>query len=131
MPGCCASRGVMAASPAGGGGGSSWPLAPDDEPLGEQRSGPPVRADLVLGARHLHRLARSADLLDGTDDPLEELGGVAGVTERHQTPVGGDRQRPARSDVAVGDERTALSVVAEPVRLELADDLEGERVVEL
>ncbi len=76
-------------------------------------------------------LARSAYLLDGPNDPLEKLGGVSGMPEGHEAAVGGDRQRPPRGDVTVRDERSALAVPAEPEGLQLADDLEGEGIVEL
>ena len=59
------------------------------------------------------------------------LGRDAGVAERHQAAVGGHREPPAGRDAAVLHERAALSLGAEPERLELADDLERERVVEL
>ena len=66
------------------------------------------------------------------DDPLEELHGAAAVAERHQAAVGRDRERAAGADAGRRSRsRAALARPAEPERLELADDLEGERVVEL
>src|SRR5207237_3208093 len=49
----------------------------------------------------------------------------------HGGAVGGDRQPATGIDVAVFDKSSAVAVRAEAVRLELADDLEGERIVEL
>ena len=75
--------------------------------------------------------ALAAELLHAADDPLELLGVDTGVAEGHGAAVGGDRERAPRGDVARLDERPALAHGAEAVGLQLADDLEGERVVEL
>ena len=53
------------------------------------------------------------------------------MAERHGPAVGGHRELCARSDVPVLDERSAFPGCAEAERLELPDDLERERIVEL
>ena len=77
------------------------------------------------------RRARAAQLLDAADHALQHLRRRAGVAVRHHAAVGGDRVLPARLDRAAHHEVATLALAAEPERLELADDLERERVVEL
>ena len=69
-------------------------------------------------------------LLRGCDRPLGHLG-HSGVAENHQPPVDHDGHGASDSDGAVEHEITALALAAEAEHLELADDLEGERIVEL
>src|SRR5262249_30567928 len=82
------------------------------------------------GVRDLAIAAGAAELLDGLDHALAELGG-AGVAEGHQAAIGGDRTVAAEGDAAVHDEVAAFALAAEAEGLELADHLEGERIVEL
>ena len=92
---------------------------------------PPPGAHRDLGALDLARHALAPQLLHRPDDTLQELDGRAAVAERHHAAVGRDRVAPADLDGAVHHEVAALPLGAEPVGLELADDLERERVVEL
>src|SRR6185437_10316407 len=55
----------------------------------------------------------------------------SGVAEGHRAAVRGDGMAAGDVDVAVVDEAAALTGTAEAERLELTDDLERERVVEL
>ena len=70
-------------------------------------------------------------LLGGPDDPLQLLRVDSRMAERHGPAVGGHRKVCAGSDVAVLDERAAFPGRAEAECLELPDDLERERIVEL
>ena len=70
-------------------------------------------------------------LLDAADDPLQHLRRRARVAVRHDAAVGRHRVLTTRFDRAAGHEVAALTLAAEAERLELADDLERERVVEL
>ena len=93
-----------------------------DPPLEHIATSAPV--DLVGGAR-------AAQLLDAADDALQQLHDAPRVAERHHPAVGGDGELPTGLDGAAHHEVAALALGAEPERLELADDLERERVVEL
>ena len=84
-----------------------------------------------LPLRHLVGGAHAAELQGGPDDPLQLLRVDPGMTERHGPAVRGDGELGAGRDVSVFDERSALTGGAEAESLQLADDLERERIVEL
>ena len=73
----------------------------------------------------------AAQLLDAADHALQHLARRAGVAVRHDPAVGGDRVLPAGLDGASHHEVAAFALAAEAEGLELADDLERERIVEL
>src|SRR6516165_4070037 len=80
---------------------------------------------------HLKVAGLAAQLLDGSDGALHHLRIGARVAEGHGSSVRGDRMAAVDGDVAVGDEWSALAIAAESESLQLADDFEGERVIEL
>ncbi len=79
---------------------------------------------------HLQVARLAAQLLDGANRSLHHLRIGARVAEGHRSSVGGDRMAPVDGDVTVGNEWSTLAVAAESESFELADDLEGERIVE-
>ena len=92
---------------------------------------PPLEHKATSAPGDLVGPARSLQLLGAPDHPLQQLDGAAAVAERHEAAVGRGRVPAAGADVAVHDEVAALARPAELEGLELADDLERERVVEL
>ncbi|NRA00092.1 MAG: hypothetical protein HRU01_26620 [Myxococcales bacterium] len=90
-------------------------------------------------ARHHHGLCigdgqligiQAPELLRATDDLLQHLDYPA-MTERHESAVRAHGKLSAHPNAPVHDEVTPLALCAETKRLELANDLERERVVEL
>src|SRR6185503_15904516 len=73
---------------------------------------------------------RAAQLERRARHLLQELRG-AGMAEREQAAVGDERELAADLDPPVHHEVAPFALLAESVRLELADQLERERVVEL
>jgi hypothetical protein len=73
----------------------------------------------------------SLELLHTPDDALQHLDRAPGVAVREESAVGRRRELPARTDAAVHHEVGTLARLAKPESLELANNLEGEGVVEL
>ena len=79
-----------------------------------------------LGTFHLVR-RRAADLADALDDVVHPVD----VALREVTAAGVDRDRPAELDLAGGDERPALALLAEAPVLQLQQHGDREAVVQL
>ena len=92
---------------------------------------PPLLHNANAGVRDLSGRAPPLDLQHATDHPLQVLRDRTGVAVGHQPAVGVHREPAVMVDVPLVHERAAFAGAAEAVRLELADDLERERVVEL
>src|SRR5207248_2732416 len=89
---------------------------------------PRERTCAAVGADHRGRVRDTTALAAALE---EELTARAAVAERHQAAVRRDREPAAGPDRAVHHEVATLAFTAEAERLELADDLEREGVVEL
>ena len=118
--------------PPSGARAGSWPLLPEEEDIGEAGRRRRRSSTCATSAPATWRVrALAPQLLDAADDPLEQSGRRAAVAEGHEAAVGGDRIAAARPRWCRRARSAALALLAEPESLELADDLEGERVVEL
>src|SRR5215213_4295536 len=107
----------------------SHPLT-EEQHIVEHGSRPSVRAHSDLHGVYLVGNAAALELVNSASHPLEQLW-PASVAEGHEAPVGRHRELAGRTDAPVHDEVATFADLAEPEGLELTDDLEGERVVEL
>ena len=81
--------------------------------------------------RHLQGTCLTAQLLNGPNGALHHLRIRTRVAKGHGSSVGGDRMAAVDGNVTIGDEWSALALAAESKRLQLTNDLERERIVEL
>src|SRR4029079_4862330 len=109
----------------------SWPFDSQEHHVVEQGAGTTVGAHRDLGTIDLRARACTSQLLDTADHSLQHLARRASVAVRHHPAVGGHRVLAIGLDGATHDEVTTFSFSAEAEGLELPDDLERERVVEL
>src|ERR1700677_3416989 len=83
-----------------------------------------------MRVRHWEVVRLAPQLLNGPNGALHHLRIRTRVAEGHGSSVRCDRMAAADGDVAVCDKRPAFALAAESERLELANDLERERIVE-